>query len=122
MPAAARAQFQSGNRRGGRVRQKAWLADGLRGYLGGVQTGLAKARPQLSEQNSRPEKSDQRGDRRVDLEKVEVKIAVAHGSRRGGDLHGACGLSRRVRNCRNRGYETHSEKSETPYIVSYKLL
>jgi hypothetical protein len=30
---------------------------------------------------------------RVDLEKAEAEIAVAHGSHRGGNLHGAGGLS-----------------------------
>ena len=33
---------------------------------------------------------------RVDLEKAEAEIAAAHGSHRGGNLHGAGGLSRGV--------------------------
>jgi hypothetical protein len=34
----------------------------------------------------------------MDLEKVEAQAAAAHRSRRGRDLHGAGGLSRRMNN------------------------
>ena len=40
------------------------------------------------------EKSDERGNRGLDLEEIETEAAVAHGSRRGRNLHGAGGLSR----------------------------
>src|ERR1700722_17841727 len=100
MPAAARTQLQGGNRRGWRVRRKTRLADGLRGHFRGVQADLGKARSQLPEQNSRPRKSDERNCRGLDLEKVETETAIACGSRRGGDLHGARGLSRGVNRVR----------------------
>ena len=57
---------------------------------------LGKARPPLSERNSRPGKSDERKHRRLDLEEAEAETAAADGSRRGGNLHGAVRLSRRV--------------------------
>ena len=93
MPAAARAQLQGGNRRGGRMRREARLAHGLRRHYGGVQADMGKIGPSLLERSSRPEKSDQRSNRGLDLEKTEITIATAHGSGRGRDLHGAVRLS-----------------------------
>ena len=46
------------------------------------------------------EKSDERRNRRLDLEKAETETAAARGSRRGRDLHGAGGLSRRINHVR----------------------
>ena len=43
-----------------------------------------------SERNSRPRKSDERRNRGVDLEEIETETAVADGSGRGRNLHGAC--------------------------------
>src|SRR5882724_158527 len=122
MPPAARPQFQRGDRRGGRVRPEARLADGLRGNLGGVQAALGKTGPLLLERDSRPGESDERSGRDVDLEKVKAETAAAHGSRRGRDLHGAGGLSRRMNSA---GVEVprrvFEKKPETPWVVASEL-
>src|SRR5580700_3754266 len=94
MPAASRPQFPGGSGGGGRVRPQAGLADGLRGYHGGVQAHLGKAGSLLLERDSRAGKSDERKCGGLDLEKIETQIAAAYGNCRGRDLHGTGGLSR----------------------------
>ena len=67
-------------------------------------------------------KSDERRNRGLDLEKTETEIAVAHGSHRGGNLHGAGGLSRGVNFV---GVEVTrlilEKKLETPHVVFYEF-
>ncbi len=54
-----------------------WLMD-YADIKAAFQADLGKAGPQLSEQNSRPRKSNQRSGRRVDLEKIETETSIAH--------------------------------------------
>src|SRR5687768_2283846 len=80
------------------MRSKAGLAHGLRGAFTALPADLAKARSSLPERNSRAKESDERGNCRVDLEKIKAKAALARGGRRGGNLHGTGGVSGRVSN------------------------
>src|SRR6185437_205900 len=93
MPPPARAQFQGGNCRRGRMQSGTRLGDGLRGYFRSVQTDLGKTRPSLFERNRRAGESDQRKCGCLDLEEIKAETAVADRGGGRGDLHGAMCLS-----------------------------
>src|SRR5256885_162106 len=96
MPAAARAQLQSGSGGRGGMRPETWMADGLRGHQRGLQAGLGKARSQLSERDFRARKSDERKSCGVDLEWAKAQAAAADGDRCCGNVPVALRLSRGV--------------------------